>query len=517
MVKAGFTPDEIATVLTDPANWLGEAAYDHAKTKSRARAAEWVKRYTEAKGRREGLDEAAFSEAVVETVLEDTEVAKQLAELVGPEAGGGWERLMDRSAGEDAKPKCTLKNVLLILREGVGEGGEAVFRRNLFHGVEEYGMECPWGGKAGAEVRDVDLILMKVWLAHQFRLEPSVNLLNEAVLTIAKENEYHPVRDYLWGLEWDGRSRLDKWLAKYMGASGPPAYLEAVSRKTLTAMVARVMEPGIKWDYMLIMEGKQGCGKSTAVRILAHPWFSDSHIIIGDKDAVVNLRGIWCLEMGELAGMKKADSDMLKAFISQGSDRIRVPYGHRAEDFPRQNIFIGTSNNEEGDYIRDQTGGRRFWPVHVRQCRFEELARDRDQLMAEARVAWEFGEALYLDGGDAAREAVEEQELRTEQDGIVEEISKGMRDKNLKFNSERFSIMDLFSDFGPLSKMSSDMGNQRRAAEALRKLGYRKIRSRNGNERIKLWALKMDQERGPFSPYGGPTGALVEKKKAIES
>ena len=301
----------------------------------------------------------------------------------------------------------------------------------------------------------------------------------EAVVKIADSNAYHPIRNYLSKLSWDGKERLDGWLKTYLGARGPKEYLEAVGRKTLIAMVARVMDPGCKFDNVLVLEGPQGCGKSTAVRILAEPWFSDTMITIGDKDAILAMRLAWVMELGELSSMRKADIDQLKQFISQPTDRIRVPYGRLTETFERQSIFIGTTNSSE--YLKDTTGNRRFWPVEVTQCKFKELKRDRDQLLAEARAMWELGEPIYLEEQEVELVAQDEQASRVFVDAWAMVIEKFFAEKHENFPVERFSISDLFSDFGPLAKQNMSRAEQMRAADCLRVLGFEKIKSNKNN------------------------------------
>jgi predicted P-loop ATPase len=481
MVKAGFTDNQILSVLTDKENYLGQTAYEHAHTTSRRRAAEWIRKYTLSKVKRELSAAAHFAEVAEVADLDEKAAQAQAVQILG-KSGDDWKRGIERNGDhENARPKNTLKNVHMII---ANEAGRDIFKRNAFAYIDHYTAKAPWGGRGGQELSDIDLVHIKFWLANHHRFEPPVGLILEAVQKIASENQYHPVRDYLSTLSWDGVDRLDNWLETYLGATGPRDYLEAVGRKTLCAMIARILEPGIKFDTVLVLEGRQGCGKSTAVKILSDPWFSDAMINIGDKDAVLAMRLAWVMELGELSSMRKADIDQLKQFISQPTDRIRVPYGRLTETFPRQSIFIGTTNSSE--YLKDTTGNRRFWPVKVRQCDFEKLVRDRAQLLAEARVAYELGEHLYLDKHEETI-AAQEQAARVFVDEWVGVLGVFLKSKKENFPRDKFSLWDLFSDFGPLADSKCDRPNQMRAAEALRLLGYEKSRARAGDDRQYFW------------------------------
>lgn len=236
------------------------------------------------------------------------------------------------------------------------------------------------------------------------------DLIEDALRDHLARHSYHPVRDYLRGLVWDGKPRVDTLLIDYLGAEDTE-YTRTVTRKTLVAAVARVMTPGVKKDEMLILGGPQGIGKSTLWSILGGAWFTDALTSFDGKDASELIQGIWIAEIGELEALNKSDANRVKQFISQQHDRYRAAYGRRAEEHPRQCIFVGTTNDDA--YIRDATGGRRYWPVNVsgRAARsvWQDLPAVRDQVWAEAYVDWQLGEALTLDARIAA-EAVKQQE-----------------------------------------------------------------------------------------------------------
>ena len=185
-----------------------------------------------------------------------------------------------------------------------------------------------------------------------------------AVTKVADDRAYHPIREFIESLpEWDKIPRVDTLLVDYLGAADT-AYVRAVTRKTLCAAISRVLRPGCKFDSMLVLNGPQGVGKSTLIAKLAGEWFSDS-LNLGDtkdKTAAEKLQGYWILEIGELAGLKKAEVETLRSFLSRQNDIYRAAFGKRATPHLRQCVFFGTTNAESG-YLRDTTGNRRFWPV----------------------------------------------------------------------------------------------------------------------------------------------------------
>jgi predicted P-loop ATPase len=253
-------------------------------------------------------------------------------------------------------------------------------------------------GKAGRIKGTTDLLLGD-WLSKQYKL-PAITrqAITEAMETVAHENAWHPIHDYLRSLQWDGTERLDKWLIWTLGETpeslGPvmTEYFSRVGRYWILGMVNRVMYPGCKFDYCPVLEGPGGLGKSTMVEVLASTdWYSDTQFEIGKgKESSEQVGGVWCIELGEMSAMGKAEVTAVKAFITSKVDRYRPAYARTIEEFPRQCVLVGTTN--ENTYLRDRTGNRRFWPIPVKQpIKTSWLARWRDQLFAEAY-------ALYLAG-----------------------------------------------------------------------------------------------------------------------
>lgn len=241
--------------------------------------------------------------------------------------------------------------------------------------------------------------------------------LNDALTEVFAVHAFHPVRDYLDSLTWDQVERLDSVLIDYLGAEDT-SYTRAVTRKAFTAAVARIFEPGIKFDYMLLMIGSQGRGKSHFLKTMGGEYFNDTLTTAGGKESYEALDGSWIVEMAEMTAAKRSDIEALKQFISKQSDKYRKAYDRRVTDNPRQCVFFGTTN--EYECLRDYTGNRRFWIVDVHDGKgsknqFEELDDERDQLWAEAVYRYKNKETLFLtrDLEDQARKVQDDHTFRS--------------------------------------------------------------------------------------------------------
>lgn len=282
----------------------------------------------------------------------------------------------------------------------------------------------------GAPLTDRAMRLLRCEFADDFKMRPPIDVLEEVITSIASRHVVHPVRDYLESLEWDGVPRVDRWLIHYAGADDTP-YVRAVSAKPLIAASRRVFQPGCKFDTLLILEGSQGCGKSSAVAALVPmpDWFSD-HLPLDEDPKVVieQTDGKWILEAAELRG-SRGESAHVKALLSRSCDIARPAYGRYTQSFYRQWISIGTTNTRSG-YLIDPTGARRFWPVPVNVFDVAGIRRDRDQLWAEARARDKAGESLEL-----PRElwpvAAREQEARYDENEFYEDRLDPMLSGNL--------------------------------------------------------------------------------------
>jgi predicted P-loop ATPase len=232
------------------------------------------------------------------------------------------------------------------------------------------------------------------------------NVTDSAVEMVAHESSFHPVRDYLDARTWDGVPRLDGWMSVYLGAADSD-YIRAVSRCSLIGAVARIFDPGCKNDTMPILEGLQGIGKSRLIETLFKPWFTDEMPEIGSKDGSMQTAGVWAIELGELDALTKPETSKVKLFVARKVDRFRPPYGRRVIEFPRQSVFWGTTNGTH--YLKDETGGRRFWPVECGALDIVGLAAVRDQLWAEACHGYRAGKSWWLGKAETVAAAEEEQ------------------------------------------------------------------------------------------------------------
>lgn len=273
---------------------------------------------------------------------------------------------------------------------------------------------------------DADLASLTAYLDRVYHIF-SPSKLKNALLTITAERSFHPIKEYLEGLPaWDGKKRLETLLIDYLGAEDS-SYVRAVTRKTLVAAVARVYEPGIKFDTVLVLSGPQGIGKSMFFAKLGGVWFSDSLTIsdMRDKTGAEKLQGFWIMEIGEMNGIKKVEVETVKSFASRQDDKFRVAYGTVVESHPRQCVICGTSNSQH--FLRDVTGNRRFWPVQVTgECEKHPWNMDKallEQIWAESLTLYNAGEELILKGTDAEMAAEKQQEAleNDDREGLVRE------------------------------------------------------------------------------------------------
>jgi predicted P-loop ATPase len=268
---------------------------------------------------------------------------------------------------------------------------------------------APWQQRAGANWTDYDHSRTTEWLQrHDVLVNTQVSA--EAVQTVAKENRFHPVRDYLEGLTWDRTQRLDKWLTNYVGAEDS-SFLKAVGPRWMISGVARIFKPGCQADHTLLLEGPQGIKKSTTLQTLAgDDWFSDHISDLGGKDSRLELHGKWIIEFSELAAVRRGELERVKAFLTARIDNFRTPYARCCEAVPRSCVFAASVN--DATPFTDPSGSRRFWPVRCGRIDIEALKRDRDQLWAEAYARYRAGEVWWLDSDELNEAAKQEQDQR---------------------------------------------------------------------------------------------------------
>lgn len=338
------------------------------------------------------------------------------------EEDDSWQEQLELDA--KGNPQKTLRNLTLMLEHDPGLCGR--LRLNLFSGRLDVTGTLPWQRpNPSAGWSDDDVAQLRIYLEAFFG-KLSKNDLLDAVSASAGNQAYHPIRDYLNALIWDGIPRLDTLFVDYLGVENTP-YSRAVTRKSLTAAVARVMTPGCKYDTMVVLVGGQGRFKSTILSKLGGKWFSDSLRSFGDKDSMETIQGTWIDEIPEMQAMSRSDVDAVKAFLTKTSDYYRAAYGRYTADRPRQCVLFGTTNSRE--CLTDPTGGRRFWVLDIdRQQRtkdvWADLDRERDQIWAEAVFRWKEGEPLYLNAEieAIAREVQEDHRQRHPWEGLIAEF-----------------------------------------------------------------------------------------------
>lgn len=330
-----------------------------------------------------------------------------------------WQTLLELD--KQGKVKDTMANIAAIVSHD--ENLQSIVY-NEFKGCIDVIGPLPWK-QVKPGFNDSDVANAKLYFERVYGIWSPTKFKDALLAVVAAERIYHPIKDYFAGLTWDGVPRLDSLLIDYCGAEDT-LYTRAVTRKTLCAAVARVYEPGRKFDSILVLSGPQGIGKSTFFAKLGGAWYSDSLAIsdMKDKTAAEKLQGYWILELGELAGIKKVDVETVKSFVTRVDDKYRQAYGMVVESHPRSCIIVGTTNSESG-FLRDITGNRRFWPVQVSErgshhpWDLEEI----DQVWAEAIQAYKDGESLFLSGEVAQMAYAKQQEAMESDDreGLVQD------------------------------------------------------------------------------------------------
>lgn len=312
--------------------------------------------------------------------------------------------------------KNTIANVVLILNNDPRLVG--CFGYNEFEQRETAIKRLPWDIKGKFKyprpLSDSDDAEVRLYLEQVYGITGR-GQMQDGLTVVLRGNSYHPVRNYLDALKWDGVERLDTLYIDLFGADDTE-YMRAITRKAHVAAVARIYDAGCKFDQVTVLVGDQGVGKSTSIARMGGKWFSDSVTTLTGKEALEAIQGSWLIELGELSSLKKAEVDVVKHFVAKTEDRFRVAYGKRVEHFPRRCVFFGTTNEE--DFLRDATGNRRFWVVNILGRTglvdvWDYLDKETvGQLWAEAKERYEAGEPLYLDSRlEAVARGVQENHL----------------------------------------------------------------------------------------------------------
>lgn len=330
---------------------------------------------------------------------------------------------------------------------------------------------APWGFSTdGHSWTDQEDRLTAEWLQRHGILV-DVNTAAQAAQTVAKDRSFHPIRNYLESIKWDGVERLECWLSTYLGVEDT-SYSRAIGSRWLISAVARIYRPGVKADCCLILEGPQGIKKSTALKTLAGPYFTDELAELGSKDSALQTRGVWIIELSELDTLSRSEVSRIKAFMSRTTDRFRPPYGKRLVESPRQCVFAGTVNHST--YLRDDSGARRFWPVVCGCIEIEQLARDRDQVWAEAKARFEQGAIWWLDTMELVTAAAQEQADRFDADPWEELIARWIDCR------DSASMSEVLSSCLDKPRPHWTQGDKNRVARCFRSLGWERYRERVG-------------------------------------
>src|SRR5208283_1796149 len=369
-------------------------------------------------------------------------------------------------------PRPLVANAITALHHQKWEGVIALDEFSLTIVTKK---ETPWGKPVGEKWVDVDDIRVANWLQHQY-ICVNPQSAHDAVQSMAEENRFHPVRDYLKSIKWDGEPRVERWLLDYLGAADTK-FIRAVGKKWLVSGIARILQPGCQADYTLLLEGPQGIKKSTALRALAGPeWFTDHISDLDSKDARMELHGKWIVELAELSAIRRSLAEKVKSFLTATADHFRLPYGRSIIDVERQNIFAGSVNDETP--FTDETGNRRFWPVRCGTIFVNKIKEHRDQLWAEALTLYEDGETWWLESEELNDLAAQEQKQRY-QTGVWDDVIIEW----LRFCPDEITVADVL-DAAIKKCLRSNGWNQSVAKDGSRKSRrvYRRPRSQGEDE-----------------------------------
>lgn len=388
---------------------------------------------------------------------------------------------------EGSKVLKTITNLIVYFK--IDENLKDLFHYNEFNGSFEYAKDFVWPEHTrvmnkGKRIEEEDVVFLQYYLAHNKRFEIGIDKIKNALIEIADRKSYHPVKEYLDELSWDGEERLNKWLINGCGVEDT-IYTQQVGRKWLIATVARIYYPGIKFDYVLVLEGKENIGKSSALRVLGAPWFSDSiSLLQKETDIVAKMLGNWIIELAEMRGIRKQEQEFIKSFLSCQSDEQRLAFRRDPKKYPRQSVFAGTSNNMA--YLLDADGNRRFWPVDCKKIDIDWLRDNRNQLFAEAKHICDagifnppdrnYGERLFLEG-EALDMSKKQQKMRLGTDEVLEEsIHTYLLDKN-----EVTMRQVLVECFGYDKKDLTNRPMSMTIGRVLKKLGFEKKERKAGD------------------------------------
>ena len=429
---------------------------------------------------------------------EPSETISTPKEAAAEEGGESWPRRLLRT--DKGKIESCVANVFDILAQ-VDVWRDVVAFDEFSQRAVKLRPPPYFGGKAG-EWESTDDTQAAMWMTRKWYFAPSSATVAEAIEALSKANSFHPVRNYLKGLPaWDGKKRLESWLPDYLGVPSSE-YTKRVGTWFCMGMIARVMKPGCKFDYCLVLEGEQGKGKSTALRVLAgDEWFGDTDLDLHNKDSMIALQGKWVYEIAELGAIARSESLRQKSFLSRQVDEFRPPYGRRDIKCPRQLVFAGTTN--EWEWNKDPTGGRRFWPVMCGVLDIEGLRAAREQMLAEALAYYEAGNRYHPNPEEQRRYFDPEQLQREQSESLVDGLHDWVFSQVMPFSLATAMQDGLKLD---ASKWTRDM--QTRVGTALRKLGCGRIEKRNGTVRFLYKPPEKAASSTPDTSAQQPEGGI---------
>jgi putative DNA primase/helicase len=461
-----------------------------------------------------------FIRAAVAFVPPQDEARAKAAPISTPSSAGAgldgeavsWRKKLLESANGAIKP--ARENVVLALDgmrlpgggwlPGIPEAQGVVAYNEFTNDVVKL-RATPWGTSAGPW-DEADELELGDWLARAHWLPPmSRQTLEEAVSMVARRHRYHPARQRFEALRgtWDGEKRCRDWLSRACRPADTPGpddplgkYLARVGTWVLMAICARVLTPGCKFDYMMILEGPQGLGKSTLARVLGGEYFADTGLVLGDKDSYQNLQGVQVYEWGELDSLTRSEVTKVKQFISSQKDRFRASFDRRPKDYPRQVVFIGTTN--ESHYLSDPTGNRRFWPVRVtHQIDLDWLRQNIGQLFAEAMTYVDAGQRFHPTQQEQRELFDAQQHERTVENALESAVRKYLYDEHQRITLtglngtlvNEITLAELLSALGiSVDKQTQVLTKQ--ASAVLGRLGWERGRASGRGDKVRPWVYR---------------------------
>ena len=334
--------------------------------------------------------------------------------------------------------------------------------------------------------RTEDVALVQAYIQKFWISKVNFQGTETALITDAAHRRFHPIRDWLSGLQWDGTARIDSWLLTAFGCPDDD-YHAAIGSKFLIAAVRRIRNPGCKFDHMPVFEGDQGLGKSTVIReLFGAEWFSDSiPDELASRDAALGLLGIWVLEFAEIQHLIRNEVEVIKAFLSRSTDRYRPPYGKNYVQRPRHGVLVGTTN--ANDYLRDTSGNRRIWPVRCAKAELEWVVENRDQLWAEAARRESSGEAIWLHEQEVQTKASEMQSDRMSEDVWVDVIEDFLQGRI------EVRIPEILSSALQIPRERQGKREEMRAASILNSLSWKRLVERSAGKVRRVWRRETPQ------------------------